>query len=285
MKDMIDGKVSHDRPIPLADGVYWVGYNDAGGGFSCNPYLIVDGDETVLIDGGSRPDFSTVMRKILQAGVSPGSISHLVYHHYDPDLCGSLPNLEEMIGRADLKVISKGENNPFISHYGCRSELHCIDKMALQLVLKSGRRVRFIPTPYAHAAGSFMTYDEKTGILFSSDLFGSLSHCSGWQLFMEVDRRCHACIQAVPSDCKMVCQTVGSSCPFSGIVQFHRQVMPSNAALRFALAAVQALNPRIIASQHGSILCKREDIAKTIQILINLEDVGIDGVLLEMARA
>ncbi|MBF0097027.1 MAG: MBL fold metallo-hydrolase [Magnetococcales bacterium] len=283
MVTVTNNRLSLDRPIQLADDVYWVGYRDDNGGFSCNPYLIVDGDEAVLIDGGSRPDFSTVMRKILQVGISPGAISHLVYHHYDPDLCGSLPNLEEMIGRTDLIVISKGENNPFIRHYGCRSELQGIDEMALQLILKSGRRLRFIPTPYAHAAGSFMTYDETTGVLFASDLFGSLSLCSNWKLFMEVDQLCQACLQTVPSNGKVVCETAGHPCPFSGIVQFHRQVMPSNAALRLALTAVKSLNPRIIASQHGSILFRQQEIAKTIQILMALQDVGIDGVLQEMA--
>ena len=42
------------QPIEIAEGVFWVGFADTNIGLRCNPYLIVDGDEAVLIDGGSE---------------------------------------------------------------------------------------------------------------------------------------------------------------------------------------------------------------------------------------
>jgi flavorubredoxin len=81
-KDAID----IERSVEIAEGVYWVGYYDEQAGLHCNPYLIVDNDEAVVIDGGSRPDFATVMMKILQTGIAPNQISGLLYQHYDPDL-------------------------------------------------------------------------------------------------------------------------------------------------------------------------------------------------------
>ena len=113
----------YENPIEIAEGVYWIGFYDRQSGLHCNPYLIVDNDEALVIDGGSRPDFPTVMMKILQTGIAPGSIGTMVYQHYDPDLCGSIPNFEGIIKRRDLKILSASDNLMFIRHYSVSSRL------------------------------------------------------------------------------------------------------------------------------------------------------------------
>jgi hypothetical protein len=50
-KDDIDLESS----VEIAEGVYWIGFYDEQAGLHCNPYLIVDNDEAMVIDGGSRP--------------------------------------------------------------------------------------------------------------------------------------------------------------------------------------------------------------------------------------
>ena len=104
-------------PVEISEGIYWVGYTDDNAGLHCNPYLIIENDEAVLIDGGNRDDFSTVMLKILRTGLDPCQISRLIYQHYDPDLCGNLPQLEAIINNDDLQIISHAENNIFIHFY------------------------------------------------------------------------------------------------------------------------------------------------------------------------
>ncbi|MEO5367068.1 MAG: MBL fold metallo-hydrolase [Magnetococcus sp. WYHC-3] len=266
-------------PVQLAPGVYWVGYVDTHAGFHCNPYLIVDGDEAVLIDGGSRPDFSTVMRKILQTGVAPESISTLIYQHYDPDLCGSIPNFIDIIDRPGLRILSKHENNPFIRHYSLRVDPSCIDELGRTLVFGKGRRLRFIPTPYAHAPGSFMTLDERTGVLFTSDLLGAFGLSGKWQLIQQLSAECASCTSVTPDDPHVDCDAAGYPCPWTGLCHFHRMVMPSNAALRLALDRIADVDPAMVAPQHGSVLNRRGDIAEVIQRLRFLDDVGIDGIL------
>ena len=88
---------NYESSVEIAEGIYWVGFHDVQSGLHCNPYLIVDHDEALVIDGGSRPDFATVMMKILQTGIAPKKIQALVYQHYDPDLCGSIPHFEDII--------------------------------------------------------------------------------------------------------------------------------------------------------------------------------------------
>ena len=88
-----DEELDYLEPIEIAEGIYWVGFADNNSGLHCNPYLIVEGDEAVLMDGGSRGDFSTVMLKILRVGIDPKNINRLIYQHFDPDLCGNIPHL------------------------------------------------------------------------------------------------------------------------------------------------------------------------------------------------
>lgn len=123
MHDVTNINLNYDRPIKIADDIFWIGFYDVESGLHCNPYLIIDGDEAIVIDGGSRPDFPTVMMKILQTGISPSNIVALIYQHYDPDLCGSIPNFEDIIDRDDLKIITSKCSNRFIRHYSVISPL------------------------------------------------------------------------------------------------------------------------------------------------------------------
>jgi len=262
--------VSYEGPIEMAEGIFWVGYVDRERNLHCNPYLIVEGNEAVLIDGGSRPEFSIVMLKILQTGILPQNIFRLIYQHYDPDLCSSIPNFEEIINSDNLKIISHRENNVFIRYYGNSSSLLDIDALSNRFTFATGRELRFIHTPYAHSAGSFMTYDSKTETLFSSDLFGSYD--IHWELFLELPNECHSC-EKIQEDCEQSKRY----CPLYGIYNFHRRIMTSGKALSYAMGQTKKLAISQIAPQHGSILYKAEDIALVIDSLSELSEVGIDA--------
>jgi hypothetical protein len=126
MTDIANINLDYNRPVKIADGVYWVGFYDE------------------------------------KSGLHPGSIRALIYQHYDPDLCGSIPNFEDIIGSDKLRVISEKTNNVFIRHYYVTSEMMSIDDMDFAYKFSSGRTLRFIKTPYAHSTGSFVTLDEQT---------------------------------------------------------------------------------------------------------------------------
>ncbi len=44
---------NYSGPIEVDSGIFWVGFADDNAGLHCNPYLIVEEDEAILIDGGS----------------------------------------------------------------------------------------------------------------------------------------------------------------------------------------------------------------------------------------
>ena len=266
-KDDIDLETS----VEIADGIYWIGFYDEQAGLHCNPYLIIDNDEAMVIDGGSRPDFATVMMKILQTGIAPNQIVALLYQHYDPDLCGSIPNFEDIINRNDLRIISDSANLMFIRHYSVTTRLLPINEINYQYTFSSGRTLQFFKTPYCHSGGSIVTFDPKSGILFTSDLFGGLG--LEWELFLELGPECGDCV-----DSKQ-CQQIRANCPINDIINFHKTVMPSRKALRYSLEQILDIPFKKIAPQHGSIISDKEIMHTVFQALATLEEVGIDGIV------
>ena len=266
---MPNKELDYNDFVEIADGVYWVGFADENAGLHCNPYLVVDGDEAVLIDGGSRNDFSTVMLKIMRTGINPKHITRLIYQHYDPDLCGNIPHMEAIADNANMKIISHYENNIFINYYSTKSPKQCIEALDYCYEFAGGRRLEFIRTPYAHSPGSFVTYDTKTKVLFSSDLFGSYD--ANWNLYTEIDRPCLDCIP------QGVCPKTQKPCQVIGIWDFHKRVMPSTQTLRYAIRCIEKLDIAVIAPQHGSILNTPDSIMVVIERLKQLQDVGIDS--------
>lgn len=261
----------YNRPIEIADGIFWVGPHEKTTNLHCNPYLIVEGDRAVLIDAGSRPDFAVVMMKILQTGISPEQIVALIYQHPDPDLCGSMSNMVDICANPELRIMSETENNVFISYYlekDKRNLLTAINDSGYALEF-NGRVLQFFKTPYAHFAGSFITLDVRTKTLFTSDLFGSIA--SRWELFTNFTEACHACL-----DYKH-CANGWECCPRQEIMNFHKVVMPSEKALRYAMAVVGKLDFDVIAPQHGGVLKKKKDIDLLVASLSALTGVGIDG--------
>lgn len=261
------------HPIEIADGIIWLGYTGSNVGLHCNPYLIREGDEAVLIDGGSRDDFSYVMLKILRAGLKPSQIKRLIYQHYDPDLCGNLPQLEAMIQTKELRIISHMENNVFIHYYSKKTPKLDYRVIGSEFVFETGRKLTFHGTPFCHAPGSFITFDTMTKTLFSSDLFGSYD--PNWQLYLELADDCDECHG------QRICPKSGKRCPIYGIDQFHTRIMPSTAALKHALDVVESLDYARIAPQHGSILRTKQDAQRVIDHLRKLDAVGIDYLIAE----
>lgn len=259
--------------IEIADGIFWVGLFDETTSINNNPYLIIDNKEAVLIDGGNRNEFSTVMLKILRTGINPKNITRLIYHHYDPDLCGNIPHMEEVICSEDLKIISHFENNVFINCYSLKTPKLCIEDMGFHFDFSSGRRLEFVRTPYAHSAGSFITYDTKTKVLFSSDILGGYDH--DWSLFSRISEQCRGCS---PSE---ICPFNKKYCQITGILEFNKRVMPSYKAFQYALKVIEEKDVLLIAPQHGSVFQNPNSQKIIIERLKLLKKLGFDYFLEE----
>jgi len=271
MLNIDNTNIDYENPVEIAEGIYWVGFYDAQSGLHCNPYLIVDKEEALVIDGGSRPDFATVMMKILQTGIEPHQINTLLYQHYDPDLCGSIPNFEDIIESKSLKIISDEPNLMFIRHYSASSLMVSIEDLNYHHKFFSGRTLQFIKTPYSHSSGSFVTFDQKSGVLFTSDIFGSYG--TEWELFLKLGPQCLDCVN------RSKCPENRESCPINDILNFHKIIMPSRKALKYALKKILEVSFTAIAPQHGSIITDRNIMRYIFEQLIYQKDVGIDRII------
>jgi flavorubredoxin len=273
MSSILCMNLDYGRPFKLAEEVYWVGFYDPVSGSHANPYLIVDGGEALVIDGGSRSDFPSVMMKIMQTGIAPSSIIGLIYQNYDPRLCGSIPHLEGIIDRKDLKIVTDQANHMFIRHYTETATLLSLQDVNYTFEFSSGRCLQFIKTPYAHSAGSYVTFDQKSGILFTSDLFSS--YASKWSLLLSLGAECKKCNHFDLSNCI----DKKSYCPIRDILSFHQNIMSSERALKIALEQIAKVPFTIIAPQYGSIIHEAEDIIFVCDLLASLKGVGIDGII------
>jgi len=273
--DLMSESAYFDRPVQIRPGIYWVGVHEPKRQLQANSYLLLNGDQAVLIDAGSRADFPVVMRKILQLGVAPQQVRALIYQHYDPDLCGSMLSLINICGANNLQIVSSRHNYEFLCHY-LPAEHHNLicttEGMGSQTQL-AGLQFQFHPTPYAHSAGSFVTFLPACGTVFTSDLFGR--HTNNWQLELTLPEQCHLCPN--PANCRRQADEA-HSCQLAEIIAYHRNIMPCNRALNHAAAVIAALNPSYIAPQHGSCLTTPADIARVSTCLRQLDKVGIDGV-------
>ena len=75
---------SYDIPVEVAEGVYWVGAGDLKlkTQLNCNPYLVIDHDEAVLIDPGSPLDFESVLKNV-QKIIAIDKLRYIVLQHQE----------------------------------------------------------------------------------------------------------------------------------------------------------------------------------------------------------
>ena len=228
--------------IEIAQDIYWVGMYLENDPFQCHPYLIKNGDESILIDPGSMLEFKETVRKV-KSVIDIESIRYIVLHHQDPDLVAAVPEIEKLIDRDDLLIVTHSRMSLLIKHYLVTSDYYEIDKNDNQLITPNGYRLDFLTTPYCHSPGAFVSYEPKTKTLFSGDIFGGLEE--SWEFYAD--------------------ETY-----FEKAKQFHQEYMPSKDIFNYALKKIEKLDINLIAPQHGSII-KKKYIPNLIRDMKNLD--------------
>lgn len=205
--------------------VYWLGITDETA-FRCNTYLIVDHDQVILVDPGSRSYFPQVRDRVAQV-VDPSRITGLVICHQDPDVGASMVDWLEVNPHAT--VFTTPRTNVLLPHYG-KSDYQYYNVSDKPVVtFPSGRRLRFIEAPFLHFPGAFTTYDETSRFLFSGDIWAALD--LDWKLVVD-DFDEHV----------------------ASMDLFHIDYMASNLAARGFVRKLDGIKIEAILPQHGSII-------------------------------
>ena len=245
------------HPVALGEGVYWVGKRTARQTFYSNPYLIHDPATatapsfTMLIDPGSRGDFSGVRANTERLAGPLSGLAVVFINHQDPDVSASLqvliaPKVSE------AHVLCGEETWLLVETLGVPRERYInTDDYPKGFKTTSGRTFRPVPAPFCHFVGARMLYCPRTRILFSGDLFGSLTAPDAEGLFAD------------ESD-------------WVGMRAFHQIYMPTRRAMTMAIQKIRALVPEVemIAPQHGRIL--RGPLLHSFMDRLEALDVGLD---------
>lgn len=208
---------------------------------------MIDDAGAILLDPGSIPYFPKIMRKVIDL-VDPSTIRAIVVSHQDPDVCGNLAVLEDVIDKPDIDIIAHNNTIRLVRHYGLKSNFYAVDDHDYGYTLPSGRVLQFLFTPYLHSPGAIMTYDTKTRSLFTSDVFGAIS--KNWALFAS-DDGCLECMK-----------------------DWHQIYMPSNSLLKDCMQQLEQMEIDRLLPQHGSVF-EASHVSKAINYLKQLP-CGLD---------
>ncbi len=221
-----------DRPTPLfhddQHAVYWLGVPEKTA-FRCNTYLIVDGQEAILVDPGGKDSFDFVHMRVAQI-LPTEKVAALIVCHQDPDVAASMVNWLTL--KPSMKVITSVRTNILLPHYGIANYTFVNINENPVYLFESGRKLKFIDAPFLHFPGAFTTYDENSKLLFSGDIWASID--LEWRLVVD-DFRKH--------ELKMDL--------------FHIDYMASNIAARGFVNRLHHIELNAILPQHGSIIPKK----------------------------
>jgi len=246
------------RPFVVAeseDGArrfIWLGLDeaDAEKGILTNQYLLVDGDEAILLDPGGY----FVVQRVIQAVsefVKPSQVKAIFYSHQDPDIVGSLNLLVDFFPQAKIYISALWSR--FLPHLGAIAGLNLVEIPDEGIDIPFPRSsLKAVPAHFLHSPGNFTLYDPELKVLFTADIGASVFPPGTWYLFVEdFDRHVEY------------------------MEGFHRRYLPTRKALQLWLDKVRSLPIETIAPQHGAIF-QGENAKKFLDWLDSLDRIGLD---------
>ncbi|MDX8376809.1 MAG: hypothetical protein R8L53_02160 [Mariprofundales bacterium] len=249
--------IDTSKPVECAENTFWVGYRNPNTMLQLNVYLRrfpgPRGTLNYVIDPGSPIDFPHISRKISQVIGNVANVHICSINHQDPDVGMNAIYLSRM--NPKMLIITSEDNWRLLQHMDLDAKrVRLSDKFDQGRVrLGNHEELQYIMSYYCHFRGAMMTYDPQTRILYTGDLLGGLT--------LKKDH---------------LHDLYASEQSWEGIVAFSAIYMPTNRALRLAVAAIRQLDPKplIIAPQHGDIITGKyvDDFLTRIENLA----VGVD---------
>jgi len=245
MFNMTANSVELSEPVEIAVGLYWLGAKDATSGLYHNHYMLMEEDQAVIISAGHSVNMLDVLEKF-SIFIPVNRITHAVFNGSVGQTGGAVASMGEAIRTAGGKliVVSHPRSSHKISFYhGLKHEsFYHVDENGWKLTFNSGRTLRFINSNNLSYPGSFMTYDDKTGALFSGELFSGYPF--GWSLY-------------------------ANGYYIAAMEAYHYDHIPFGQLINSALDGLDGLDVRLIAPSHGSII--NREIEQYVEALRNVK--------------
>jgi len=244
------------QPVEIAENTWWVGKRPPGQIFYANPYLRTFPNNNgqpfnLILDPGSSSDFAVVRSKVERVIRNVNRLSAVFINHQDPDVGSSVGLL---LGRytPNAHVLCTEDTWRLVHYYNIpRDRFVPLERFPSGFRVPSGEKLLPVPSPFCHFVGASMLYDPQTRVLFTGDLFGSLTDKDAEGLYAD-------------------------ETDWAGMRAFHQIYMPTNRALKHAIANIRALDPAplMIAPQHGRVI-RGEWVAEFMRRVESLP-VGVD---------
>ena len=234
------------RAVKVTDRVYWVGVIDwvlrnfhgytTHEGSTYNAYLIL-ADEVTLIDTVKAPFKDEMMARVASV-IDPRKIDYIVSNHSEMDHSGSLPWMVEQVRPEKV----------FASVMGAKTLKELFHWDVEVVPVKTGdtldlgyMKLSFIETRMLHWPDSMFSYLEEEGVLFSQDAFAM--HLASSEIFADELGRDLLEREAATYYANILL-------PYSPLIlKLLKQVNE------------MGLKPKVVATDHGPIWRRGEDIA------------------------
>ncbi|MGL4662845.1 MAG: FprA family A-type flavoprotein [Culicoidibacterales bacterium] len=250
--------------LKIRDNIYWVGAldwevrdihcNTVPYGTTYNAYLIIDGDDVLLIDT-VHPDFVGEMISRIQSVIQPEKITHILVNHAETDHSAGLPTIMAHAPNASIYCSAKSGVKSIVQHY------HQNDWKFIELNTNDTFQIgkyefAAILLPFVHWPESMGVYLISEKILFPNDAFGQ--HIATSERF-DTD--------GYPLDLV-----------FREAKRYYANiVMAYNPAVAKSLPQIEALNIEMICPSHGIIWTEKENIDKIISLYSDWANQVTDG--------
>lgn len=140
-----------------------------------NVYLIVNGQELIIIDTGTPGNAGKIVDCVQMLGFRPSDVKHIILTHHHRDHVGSALELRNL---TTAPIAAHADDADFISGKkaaplpgGRARPAVLVDPVLVNIVLRDGDRISGLTVHHApgHTPGSMMLLDEKRGVLFAGD--------------------------------------------------------------------------------------------------------------------
>ncbi|MDB9373864.1 diflavin flavoprotein [Nodularia sphaerocarpa] len=137
-------------------------------GTTYNSFLIA-GEKTALVDTSHRK-FEELYLEIVAGLIDRNKIDYLIISHTEPDHSGLVKDILQLA--PEITVVGSKVAIQFLENMVHQPFKSLVVKSGERLELGNGHNLEFISAPNLHWPDTILTYDHKTGILYTCDVFG-----------------------------------------------------------------------------------------------------------------
>ncbi|BAY27730.1 flavin reductase-like, FMN-binding protein [Calothrix sp. NIES-2100] len=137
-------------------------------GTTYNSFLI-QGEKIALVDTSHRK-FESLYLDLITGLIEPSKIDYLIISHTEPDHSGLVKNILELA--PDITIVGAKVAIQFLENMVHQPFKSILVKSGERLALGNGHELEFVSAPNLHWPDTILTYDHKTKILYTCDVFG-----------------------------------------------------------------------------------------------------------------